>query len=228
MAAGLACSTSPADPPVQAAAGIPTFFRLSSSGNFSCPQPTREFLSLVNDLSKQGPQVVSTINGKYFVVPDREDNMKSTTAGSVEEYLDELPEERREALQAVRDTILKNLPEGYEEVINWGMITYQVPLETYPDTYNGKPLMYAALGNQKNHMSLYLTGVYMDEQRRNDFVSEYKETGKRMDMGKSCVRFKKLADLPLDLIGETIASLEVGDFVDRVKAARSPRKASQT
>lgn len=154
--------------------------------------------------------------------------MKSTTAGSVEEYLDELPEERREALQAVRDTILKNLPEGYEEVINWGMITYQVPLETYPDTYNGKPLMYAALGNQKNHMSLYLTGVYMDEQRRNDFVSEYKETGKRMDMGKSCVRFKKLADLPLDLIGETIASLEVGDFVDRVKAARSPRKASQT
>ena len=79
---------------------------------------------------------------------------KKTT---VADYLTELPPERREAIEKVRETILQNLPEGYEEAMNWGMITYQVPLEVYPDTYNGKPLMYAALANQKNHMAVYLT-----------------------------------------------------------------------
>jgi uncharacterized protein YdhG (YjbR/CyaY superfamily) len=75
-------------------------------------------------------------------------------AKTVEKYLEELPEERRDALEAVRRTILEHLPDGYEEVMNWGMITYQVPLDVYPDTYNGKPLMYAALASQKRHMAL--------------------------------------------------------------------------
>ncbi|MCK5794860.1 MAG: DUF1801 domain-containing protein, partial [Anaerolineales bacterium] len=74
-----------------------------------------------------------------------------------------MPPERRAAIEKVRKTILAYLPEGYKETLNWGMITYQVPLEVYPDTYNKKPLMYAALANQKNHMAVYLTGIYMDE-----------------------------------------------------------------
>jgi hypothetical protein len=83
-------------------------------------------------------------------------------AATVKEYLEELTPERREQVEAVRKVILENLPEGYEEVMNWGMITYQVPLEVYPDTYNKKPMMYAALASQKNHMAVYLTGIYMD------------------------------------------------------------------
>lgn len=148
-------------------------------------------------------------------------------ASNVEEYLESLPSERQEALKQVRQTILEHLPEGYEEVINWGMITYQVPLETYPDTYNGKPLMYAALANQKNHMAVYLTGVYMDEDRRESFLDAYRDTGKRLDMGKSCVRFRDLEDLPLELIGRSIAAYPVNVFVEEIKDARSPRKKSQ-
>ncbi len=117
--------------------------------------------------------------------------------------------------------ILKNLPKGYEEVMNWGMITYQVPLETFPDTYNKKPLMYAALAAQKNHMAVYLTAIYMDEKTSREFETAYRATGKRYNVGKSCVRFRELADLSLELIGESIASLQVSEFVERVNDARS-------
>lgn len=142
--------------------------------------------------------------------------MKSE-ALTVEEYLSELPSERREAIETVRRTILDHLPEGYEEAMNWGMISYQVPLEVYPDTYNKKPLMYAALANQKNHMAVYLTGIYMDEKLNQDFEGKYRATGKRYDVGKSCVRFRKLEDLPLDLIGESIQAMEMKEFVKRSK-----------
>ena len=145
-------------------------------------------------------------------------------AKTVKEYLAELPPERREAIEKVRQTILKNLPEGYEEVLNWGMITYQVPLETYPDTYNGKPLMYAALASQKNHMAVYLTGIYINEQSREEFEEAYRATGKRFDVGKSCVRFRKLDDLPLELIGKSIALLAVNEFTTQMEQARSMGK----
>jgi len=140
-----------------------------------------------------------------------------SNASTVDEYLAELPEGRREIIEAVRQVILKNLPKGYEEVMNWGMITYQVPLATYPDTYNKKPLMYAALAAQKNHMAVYLTAIYINEETSREFEAAYKATKKRYDVGKSCVRFKELGDLPLDLIGESIASLQVSEFVERVK-----------
>lgn len=104
------------------------------------------------------------------------------------------------------------------------MITYEVPLETYPDTYNGKPLMYAALASQKNHMAVYLTGIYMNNLARRKFEMAYKTTGKKLDAGKSCIRFKKLDDLPLTLIGETIASLKVDEFIEQFRKARSLRK----
>lgn len=134
-------------------------------------------------------------------------------ATSVEDYLAELPEDRRETISTVRAEILSHLPKGYEEAMNWGMITYQVPLETCPDTYNKQPLMYAALASQKNHMAVYLMSVYMSEEARQEFETAYKATGKRMDLGKSCVRFKKLENLPLELIGDAIGSMEVDEFV---------------
>ena len=102
-----------------------------------------------------------------------------STAATVEQYLSELPHDRREAIEPVRQVILDNLPAGYEEVMNWGMITYQVPLETYPDTYNGKPVMYAALASQKHHMSVYLTGIYIDSEAQQAFEEAYRATGKR-------------------------------------------------
>lgn len=151
--------------------------------------------------------------------------MKSN-AQSVEEYLAEMPPDRRQAIEKVRRTILDNLPEGYEEVMNWGMITYQVPLEIYPDTYNKKPLMYAALANQKNHMAVYLTGIYMDEELNQDFEQKYRATGKRYDMGKSCVRFRKLDDLPLELIGESIQAIDMEEFIQRTKGL-SARKSKE-
>ncbi len=135
-------------------------------------------------------------------------------ATTVEQYLAELPDDRRGAIETVRDVIVENLPTGYEEEMNWGMITYAVPLETYPDTYNGQPLMYAALASQKNHMAVYLSGVYADEGHREEFLDKYRETGKRLDMGKSCVRFRRIDDLPVELIGETIAAVDVGSFIE--------------
>jgi len=147
-----------------------------------------------------------------------------SNATSVEQYLSELSPERRTAIEAVRKVILDNLPPGYEEAMNWGMITYQVPLSIYPDTYNKKPLMYAALASQKNHMAVYLIGIYIEEGMKKRFVEEYVATGKKLDMAKSCVRFKKLEDLPLPVIGKVIAAHGVESFTERVKLLRNPVK----
>ena len=141
-------------------------------------------------------------------------------AATVDAYLTALPDDRREAVEAVRDTILAHLPAGYEEHMRWGMICYEVPLATFPDTYNGKPLMYAALASQKRHMSVYLMGCYMDDATRREFERAYAATGKRLDAGKSCVRFRKLEDLPLDVVGEAIASFEVDVFIEAMTRAK--------
>ena len=143
-----------------------------------------------------------------------------STVNSVEQYLNELPEDRKESLSIVREAIVKNLPTGYVEVMNWGMITYEVPLETFPDTYNGKPLMYVALASQKNHMSVYLMGCYMSLEIRNKFENAYKQSGKKFDAGKSCIRFKKEEDLPLELIGKTIGSMSVEQFIENYLLSR--------
>ena len=149
-------------------------------------------------------------------------------ATTVEGYLAELPAERRDAIEAVRSVILDNLPDGYVESMNWGMIAYEVPLETYPDTYNKQPLMFAALASQKNHMGVYLTGIYISDDARDEFEKAYRATGKRCDVGNSCVRFRKLDDLPLELIGETIASVPVDRFIERFEeSGGSARKAKK-
>jgi hypothetical protein len=145
-------------------------------------------------------------------------------ATSVAQYLAELPADRRAAIEAVRQTLLANLPEGYEEAMNWGMIVYQVPLARYPDTYNGQPLAYAALASQKNYMAVYLSGIYADDETRQAFEAAYRATGKRYDVGKSCVRFRKLEDLPLALIGESVARFGVDAFIAQAEKAHHVRK----
>ncbi len=142
-------------------------------------------------------------------------------AKSVEDYLAELPADRFEAITQLRELILERIPDGYEEAMNWGMITYQVPLSTYPDTYNEKPLMYAALASQKNHFAVYLSGIYQEDGKRDSFLEAYKETGKRLDVGQSCVRFRKIDDVPFEVIGDAIAAIPVSEFVSVAKAARA-------
>ncbi len=151
-----------------------------------------------------------------------------SNARTIAEYISSLPDDRAAQIVEVRKTILDNLPEGYEETMNWGMISYQVPLSVYPDTYNKQPIIYAALASQKNHMAVYLSGIYMFEDRYMAFEKAYRETGKRFDVGKSCVRFRNLENLPLDLIGKTIASIPMTDFVEHVKKVKSPRKSRKS
>ena len=126
-------------------------------------------------------------------------------AKTVAQYLSALPKDRREALKAVRSTILKNLPKGYAEGMQNGAIGYFVPHSIYPPGYHcdpKQPLPFGGLASQKNHMAIYLMCVYSDPELEAWFREAWAKTGKKLDMGKSCVRFKKLEYLPLDLIGK--------------------------
>ena len=149
--------------------------------------------------------------------------MKSE-ATTVEEYISELSEERQEWVTTVREVVLANLPEGYEEVMDFGMIAYVVPLSVVPKTYNGHPLMYAAIASEKNYVSVHLMNIYASQETQKWFVDSYKATGKRMNMGKSCVRFRTLDDLPLDLIGEAVGKTPMEDWIKVYEASRRPRK----
>ena len=146
--------------------------------------------------------------------------MVMSKATTVADYLAELPEERRKTISAVRAVVRKNLPKGYKESIGYGMICYSVPLSTYPDTCNGQPLCYAALAAQKNYCAIYLMNVYGDAPTAKAFRDGFKKAGKQLDMGKSCVRFKTADDLPLDVIGKTIAATPVKEFVEKHEKAR--------
>ena len=144
---------------------------------------------------------------------------------TVDEYIANLPPERQASISAVRDAVRRNLPAGYEEGMQFGMIAWYVPLERFPDTYNGQPLGLAALASQKNYMSLYLNSVYGDRETETWFKERFAESGKKLDMGKSCVRFKSADDLPLDVIGATIARADMDEFLDHHREARgSSRK----
>ncbi|HEU0077638.1 MAG TPA: DUF1801 domain-containing protein [Longimicrobiaceae bacterium] len=146
--------------------------------------------------------------------------MAGSSAATVEEYLQELPPERREVVSAVRDVVLRNLPEGYSESMSFGMIGYGIPLERYPDTYNGQPLAYAGLAAQKSHYALYLMCVYQDPRTEAAFREEFARAGKKLDMGKSCVRFRRLDDLPLDVVGRTIAATPPEELIRQYEASR--------
>ena len=147
-----------------------------------------------------------------------------SSARTPEAYVASLPADRRDAIATVRAEILRNLPKGYVETMDFGMLAYVVPLERFPETYNGHPLIYAALASQKQHMAVYLTNVYGHPATAKWFKAEYKKSGKRLDMGKSCVRFRKLDDLPLELIGQTIAKTPLDTFVKFCKATHSKPK----
>jgi hypothetical protein len=155
--------------------------------------------------------------------------MASSKAATVQEYLQELPEDRRAVVSAVRDMVLHHLPDGYEESMAFGMIGYGIPLERYPTTYNGQPLAYAAIAAQKNYYALYLMGVYSGDKEQ-ALRDAFARAGKKLDMGKSCVRFKNLDDLPLDDIGRIIASIPPEDYIAHYEAARqqSPGKSSKS
>jgi hypothetical protein len=139
---------------------------------------------------------------------------------TVSEYLASLPDERRVVVSKLRSFVKKHLPKGYKEQIGWGAITYAVPLETLPDTYNGEPLCYAAIAAQKNHYALYLMGAYGDPKQSKWMASEFKKRGKKLDMGKSCLRFKSLDDIPLDVVGDVIASKPMDEYVATYNATR--------
>ena len=140
--------------------------------------------------------------------------MASSEAKTVEQYLKELPPEKSEVISRVRDVILENLPEGYQETMNWGMISYEIPLERYPDTYNKKPLGYMALAAQKNHFAVYTFGVYMNPDGEEWVKKEFEKAGKKLDMGNSCIRFRKLENLPLEVIGKIAAGQGVDEFLE--------------
>jgi hypothetical protein len=143
-----------------------------------------------------------------------------SAAKTVAEYLQSLPDERRAAIQAVRKVILEHLPEGYAECVQYGMIGYVVPHSLYPAGYHcdpRQPLPIAGLAAQKNYFSLHLMAVYGDADTEQWFRKAYQASGKKLDMGKACVRFKTLDDLPLDVIGQLIARVPVKAYVARVE-----------
>ena len=153
--------------------------------------------------------------------------MVSSRPSTVAEYLASLPPDRRKTISAVRALIRKHLPRGYEEGMQYGMIGYYVPLAQKPDTYNGQPITLAALAAQKSYTSLYLMNVYSEPDALRWFREAFRKAGKKLDMGKSCVRFKTLDDLPLDVIGRAIARTSVQDLVAQHDAAHRGRQRRQ-
>ncbi len=153
---------------------------------------------------------------------------------TVKQYLDALPADRREALEAVRKTINANLDAKFEEGIQYGMIGWYVPHSVFPDGYHcdpKQPLPFASIASQKNHMAIYLFCIYTEEGEAERFAADWKATGKKLDMGKSCVRFKKLDDVPLAVLGKAIKRATAKKFIaaylktrDEAPAARAARK----
>lgn len=150
--------------------------------------------------------------------------MAMSKATTVEEFLAGLPADRRAAIAAVRKVINDNLPPGYEEGILYGMLSWYVPFSRLAETYNGQPLCLAGLAAQKQYMSLYLMTVYGDPKLRAWFDKACRAAGKKLDMGKSCIRFETLDDLPLDVVGQAIAKVRVDDYVAAYQQTRAKTK----
>jgi hypothetical protein len=149
--------------------------------------------------------------------------MPARSPSTVSAVLAAQPAARRAELEKVVAVVRKNLPAGYEEAVVKGMVVWQVPLARYPDTYNGHPLWYAALAAQKNYLSLYLMNAYGDPALARRLKERFKTSGKRLDMGKSCIRFKAADDLALDAVAEAIASTPLERWIAIAKAARRRR-----
>lgn len=149
--------------------------------------------------------------------------MVSSAATTPAAYLASLPPERRRVIAAVRAVIKKRLPPGYVETMNWGMLAYEIPLRRYPNTYNKQPLMYLALAAQKNNYAFYMTGLRKDDALLARLAAAYAAAGRKLDLGKSCLRFKSLEELPLDVIGDLVASTSVEERIEVAERERSKR-----
>lgn len=147
--------------------------------------------------------------------------MVTSAAPTVDAYLLELPPERRAAATAIRALIREHLPPGYEEAMTWGMPCYEVPLARYPKTYNRKPLAYAAFAAQKQYFAIYLNMAYADSEQDRAIRDAYAAAGRRLDMGKCCLRFKRLDDLLAAPVAAAIASTSVDRFIEQYEAARA-------
>jgi len=141
----------------------------------------------------------------------------TSKATTVKQYIDELPDERKSAIKKLRSIVKKNLPKGFKEVMSYGMIGYVVPHSIYPDGYHCNtelPLPFMNIASQKNFVAVYHSGVYADDKLMKWFVKEYpKHNSRKLDMGKSCVRFKKIEEIPYDLIGELATKMTVEDWI---------------
>jgi len=141
-----------------------------------------------------------------------------STATSVDQYIDELPEERKEVISKLRETVLNNLPDGYKECMNYGMIGYVVPHSIYPDGYHcdtALPLPFINIASQKNHIGFYHLGIYSDDDLLNWFTEEYKnKVPTKLDMGKSCIRFKNPRNIPFELLGELVSKVSVNSWIE--------------
>ena len=156
--------------------------------------------------------------------------MATSTATTVAEYLASLPDDRRTAIAKVADVIRTSLPPGFEEGMLYGTIGWYVPSARLAKTYNGQPFALACLGSQKNYMALYLMSVYGSSALNKWFVGAYKATGKKLDMGKACIRFKTLDALPLEVVGEAAGKITVDQWIavheeTHGKAAKAKRRA---
>lgn len=144
-------------------------------------------------------------------------------ANSVDDYINQLPDDRKAPLTKLRKTILENLPKGFEETISYGMIGYVVPHSIYPDGYHCDPklpLPLMNLASQKNFIAVYNMAIYAKKEIHDWFVSEYpKHCKRKLDMGKSCIRFKYLDDIPYDLIGELASKITVDEWINYYESA---------
>jgi hypothetical protein len=152
--------------------------------------------------------------------------MVSSAATTVEQYLRSLPPERRVEIERVRAVVNSKLPRGYEEGMLYGMIGWYIPLADYSATYNGQPLCLAGLAAQKQHNALYMMTVYGDHRLEERFRAGFKAAGKKLDMGKSCVRFKAADNLALDVIADTISKVSTDDYIAAYERVRGETTSS--
>ena len=145
---------------------------------------------------------------------------KKTSSATASEFLAALQEDRRAAVNRVRSVIRRHLPKGYEEVVSKNMLVYQVSFERYSDTYNGQPLWYAALASEKSYLSLHLMPIYGDKTLAQRLDDGFRAAGKKLNVGKACVRFAKADDLALDVIGEIVEAIPVDRWVEIARSAR--------
>jgi hypothetical protein len=145
------------------------------------------------------------------------------TASTPEEYIAALPENRRGAIVEMRKIVKRHLPKGYAEFVSFGMLSYGIPLERFPKTDNGQPLMYVALAAQKNYCSLYLMSVYGSRTHEAALREAFQTAGKTLDMGKSCIHFKTTDDLPIDAIGRIIGSIPSERWIEIFESSRKKK-----